>query len=114
MSKLERVKELLNERGVEWRDYGVFTFWVGAGGILWYAMEEIDGDELEVNTNEIYGKSPEYIVEATLGPTIVHCRDCKHACEIAGGGLACTFRSQMMHETTADAFCSDGEREEEK
>ncbi len=44
---------------------------------------------------------------------VVRCAECKHACEIAGGGLACTFRSQMMHETKPLAYCSDGERASE-
>lgn len=41
---------------------------------------------------------------------LVRCRDCKHKHEMANGRLACAFRPLMMHETTADAFCSDGER----
>ncbi len=100
---------MLEARGVDYWCAQQTTFFNGANDSECMAYEYGVDAKLAF---KVFNAQPEQAIAATLGPAIVRCRDCKHACEIAGGGLACTFRSQMMHETTADAFCSDGEREE--
>ena len=42
-------------------------------------------------------------------PTIVRCRDCRHAQKYRGG-LMCA-RLPFRYETTSDDFCSRGKRE---
>ena len=63
MTATERLRALLDERGVEWKDIGLYqtvTAWE-SGALIWCAIDK--GDHLKVETPT----TPEQAVEATLG-----------------------------------------------
>lgn len=80
-----------------------------------YIFRDANGDYHECwngasgHVNVVFALTPEQAVAATLGPAIVHCRDCMYAHE-SNGQLVCWYRTLSKHVTTDDAFCSDGVR----
>lgn len=63
MTATERLRALLDERGVGWKDIGLYqtvTAWE-SGALIWCAIDK--GDHLKVETPT----TPEQAVEATLG-----------------------------------------------
>lgn len=68
MTATERLRQLLDERGVEWEErvwggkHSVTTFWC-ARGVRWHYREN-RFDELRLHAD---GLTPEQAVEATLG-----------------------------------------------
>ena len=74
MAATERLRELLDERGVEWEAFDVFeqtTHWSTHNGAFVYWARERDGKllvETTVPTKCSASCTPEQAVEATLGP----------------------------------------------
>ena len=72
-SATERLRALLDERGVEWRErvwggkHSVTTFW-NARGVRWHYRENRFG-ELRMHAD---GLTPEQAIAATLGPGTCH------------------------------------------
>ncbi len=105
---LDELKRLVEAAGLEGMDSHVPEFDT-------YIFRDANGDYHECwggvgrHVNVVFALTPEQAIQATLGPAIVHCKDCKYAHE-SNGQLVCCYRTLSKHVTTADAFCSDGVR----
>ena len=112
MSATEKLKALLDERGVEHYDGTERTLWgyeqTGEDtGIYRFAASEISGGFLQFDMFRI---TPEQAIAATLGtPEIVRCKDCRYA--IADGN-GCGVHADYV-DTAPDGFCNRGERREQ-
>lgn len=77
MVKTGRLRELLNEHGVEWIDdsYAQFlcTVWPGQDGKQWRMLERKGSEYTELKT---WYATPEQAIAATLGPGT--CRNVSH------------------------------------
>ena len=122
MTATERLRQLLDERGVEWQErvwggkHSVTTFWC-ARGVRWHYREN-RFDELRLHAD---GLTPEQAVEATLGrgtckmeATLTnpfetrideyHCSECGEYCSV----------EKVMGKTEPPKFCPEcGRRVEE-
>ena len=65
MTATERLRELLDERGVEWKEHNLFTVWESHGGV-WEAFE-YKGKLNVWRSAGGYRCTPEQAIEATLG-----------------------------------------------
>lgn len=67
MSATERVRELLDDRGVEWEDCGNGATYVEHNGEAWRFDYDEPFDQLAIVC--LSGYTPEQAIAATLGPT---------------------------------------------
>ena len=65
MTATERLRQLLNERGVEWIDFDGEPTWMGSDR-MHYARQELSCDE-PTGEVTVYHLTPEQAIEATLG-----------------------------------------------
>lgn len=63
----ERLRELLDERNVEWKEYGYenHSWWEGVDGVGWHAENRHSANGLYVKIEAVL--TPEQAVSATLG-----------------------------------------------
>lgn len=87
MPATEELRRLLDERGVEWdAEYEGHTEWRDAGGVLWDALEDVDGT-LCMSCDRGWYQTPAQAVEATLGPGACHADEtCAWECAYADNG----------------------------
>ena len=131
MTATERIRAMLDERGVEWTvpdeswNQDSITYWK-VGSIKWVAFES-ENDTLWLNCNSVTDLTPEQAIAATLGATdakptqvessgtchdlvhVVRCRDCKH-CMSYWKSDYCDYFSHVTNDP--DGFCAWGERKE--
>ena len=111
MTATERLRQLLDERGVEWIDFDGEPTWMG-NDRMHYARQECSCDE-PTDEVTVYHLTPEQAVEATLGEEIVRCQDCKRFSldnsdhDYRSGWWCHRWNTDMVE---PDGFCAWGKR----
>ena len=112
MTATERLRQLLDERGVEWIDFDGEPTWMG-NDRMHYARQECSCDE-PTDEVTVYHLTPEQAVEATLGrgtckmeATLTnpfetrideyHCSECGEYCSV----------EKVMGKTEPPKFCPE-------